>query len=616
MEAEFSRLQGTLAKPEHATSEDMNGTAQSLGNTGRGEVPPLAAVAGMALTDLKQDNTDLRGTFAASLEESTEEIDKTRVTASHKALEDMACYIDFMRTQIMCIYTMFDSVDLSKPTKVRFPDLWSLFRVGELVILRPEDKSQSSARDQFHARDTQSVQAEPLVGRVFWKEQCESNWDVDDLSVPGSGAKLHLDEDPDDEDEGEHMRIGLFHLDSNGEKYKAVPTYVNIHHFSGEKDVTSLQVSPLRFAKDHEQLVQNLEVRGAKFQTLISQSPNASLSYKGWALTDKYVHPLDDVRRRGPPGPRDTPIYVDSDIVVDFREAYKSHPWWNPSLDTYSKDDFVAQKAEDRFAVVRWANPDRTEVVERGGEILISDDAISNREGDHFLDSLVGRFLMEEKDWTVSQIDAGNVLSKEDLVLLPSRVFAYSLRDRKFINASLQFIKQSFKQDASSTFDKLQISDKHKGLIESVVYEHFQKKEAQKLGDAQQLEISDQDFIRGKGRGLVILLHGAPGVGKTATAEAISYAYNKPLFPITCGNLGTDPAVVEERLTELFRLASLWDCILLLDEAEIFLSPRAKTDDNLQRNAIVSGTPEFKRTSHHVTEITMLTTSDSIPEDP
>lgn len=135
---------------------------------------------------------------------------------------------------------------------------------------------------------------------------------------------------------------------------------------------------------------------------------------------------------------------------------------------------------------------------------------------------------------------------------------------------------------------KLRISDQHKSLVQSVVFKHFQKKEAQEQGIALDLEISDQDFIRGKGRGLVILLHGAPGVGKTATAEAVSLAYDKPLFTITCGNLGAEPETVEEVLTELFKLANLRDCILLLDEAEIFLSPREKRDDNLQRNALVS----------------------------
>ena len=104
----------------------------------------------------------------------------------------------------------------------------------------------------------------------------------------------------------------------------------------------------------------------------------------------------------------------------------------------------------------------------------------------------------------------------------------------------------------------------------------------------QGLEPVYQDFIRGKGKGLVILLHGAPGVGKTATAEAIAYAHRKPLFSITCGDLGIEPTGVERTLSEIFRLANLWDCVLLLDEAEIFLSHREKKDDNLQRNALVS----------------------------
>lgn len=46
--------------------------------------------------------------------------------------------------------------------------------------------------------------------------------------------------------------------------------------------------------------------------------------------------------------------------------------------------------------------------------------------------------------------------------------------------------------------------------------------------------------------------------------------------------------MVEPTLSEIFRLANLWDCVLLLDEAEIFLSHREKKDDNHQRNALVS----------------------------
>jgi len=78
-------------------------------------------------------------------------------------------------------------------------------------------------------------------------------------------------------------------------------------------------------------------------------------------------------------------------------------------------------------------------------------------------------------------------------------------------------------------------------------------------------EVKSQDLIRGKGRGLVILLHGVPGVGKTATAEAVAQAYKEPLLPITSGDLRFTAESVETSLNEIFRLAYFWDCVLLLD---------------------------------------------------
>ncbi|KAK1856504.1 AAA family [Colletotrichum chrysophilum] len=56
---------------------------------------------------------------------------------------------------------------------------------------------------------------------------------------------------------------------------------------------------------------------------------------------------------------------------------------------------------------------------------------------------------------------------------------------------------------------------------------------------------------------------------------------------MTCGDLGTNALLVDRSLTDLFRLAHLWDCVLLLDEADIFLAKRGNHD--LDRNALVSG---------------------------
>lgn len=47
------------------------------------------------------------------------------------------------------------------------------------------------------------------------------------------------------------------------------------------------------------------------------------------------------------------------------------------------------------------------------------------------------------------------------------------------------------------------------------------------------------------------------------------------------------PGEVEDKLKEVFRLAQDWGCIMLLDEADVFLAQRTVTDH--QRNALVSG---------------------------
>jgi hypothetical protein len=44
---------------------------------------------------------------------------------------------------------------------------------------------------------------------------------------------------------------------------------------------------------------------------------------------------------------------------------------------------------------------------------------------------------------------------------------------------------------------------------------------------------------------------------------------------------------VETALETNFALANRWDCILLLDEADVFLSQRTK--DDFQRNGLVAG---------------------------
>ena len=62
----------------------------------------------------------------------------------------------------------------------------------------------------------------------------------------------------------------------------------------------------------------------------------------------------------------------------------------------------------------------------------------------------------------------------------------------------------------------------------------------------------------------------------------------RPLYAITCGDIGTTPDIVERRLQDHTHLAERWGCVLLLDEADVFL--RSRGWDDMSRNALVSGT--------------------------
>ncbi|CAB4435249.1 unnamed protein product [Rhizophagus irregularis] len=94
------------------------------------------------------------------------------------------------------------------------------------------------------------------------------------------------------------------------------------------------------------------------------------------------------------------------------------------------------------------------------------------------------------------------------------------------------------------------------------------------------------DIISGKGGGCIFLLHGPPGVGKTLTAEAISESLHRPLHSVSVGELGATATELEKKLNEILDVANIWNAVILIDEADIFLERRS--DHDAKRNALVS----------------------------
>lgn len=111
------------------------------------------------------------------------------------------------------------------------------------------------------------------------------------------------------------------------------------------------------------------------------------------------------------------------------------------------------------------------------------------------------------------------------------------------------------------------------------------------------------DFVDGKSAGNVVLCKGVPGVGKTLTAEVYAELIERPLYAIHSGTLGTDASAVHDNLQRVFERAKRWNCVLLLDEADVFVVQRG---ESIEQNAVVA---EFLRALEYFDGLLFMTTN-------
>ncbi len=176
-------------------------------------------------------------------------------------------------------------------------------------------------------------------------------------------------------------------------------------------------------------------------------------------------------------------------------------------------------------------------------------------------------------------------------MLCRSRTRGYSLKLKKWLDFFVEQVAEiEWNTDA---FDRLVLPQDQKELI--LAFSESQ------LGGA---GAGFDDVVAGKGRGIICLLSGPPGVGKTLTAEAVAESLQVPLHTISSGDLGSQPWEVERGLSRILDLVARWRAILLLDECDVFLEARSAHD--LERNKVVS---IFLRTLEYYEGIMFMTTN-------
>ncbi|KAL6230351.1 hypothetical protein BDW75DRAFT_244904 [Aspergillus navahoensis] len=456
-------------------------------------------------------------------------------------------YIGFVEEEVIPFYPR-------SATKIRFRDLSAIFRPGDTIYVPREGKSS--------------------------RGNTETLGDLDDYHL----WRLYRTKSPLDGfyQEDASFQLKCYAIDHDGEMYVCRKKSFRIYSFPGEKEASSLPVFPLRYAANADRIRQDALTQGKKF---LEYQRIKLLTHNGWGLNPDSKEDKTESHTSAQ--------YITSDVIVDMNEALQAHSSWSPrwkfpkhnpkqyALSTYT---FYTEYSPDRpsFSVRKlWAEGYWSDEYTRLQKLEYCTKI------DPFLSSWIeGRGKMYQP-------------RDGDLELLPRRLFAYALEDRKFMAVDIRNLKPV--EDQGIRAPSLIINKDHESMLHALIQSHFRRKE---LHETLGVYGTNQDIIANKGRGLVILLYGVPGVGKTSTAEKFAHSFKKPLLPITCGDLGTTPNEVERNLKDMFRLGQLWDCILLLDEADVFLSERTPTA--LDRNALVS---VFLRMVEYYTGILFLTTN-------
>ncbi|KAK7999089.1 hypothetical protein PG991_014764 [Apiospora marii] len=459
-------------------------------------------------------------------------------------LEDLKLLIQFMDEDLRPTFDLRQRIKECTAEMIAYADVWHLFHRGGYVLLQ-SDPTHAYRVLQFTGGRP------PLIDRF-----------LPGRSIPaGTQPKQAVD----------GFNVDCLSVESDGSGYVPTLTTVSILPYLGYVPIKSLAVYPMELDPEAAAKKRYFMEKGRKYLDL-TMRPYAHKNFVGKTL-DQPSHDLD------------------AQVIVDTALAIHSNPDWKPNAKITLEDLTQFDLRETRIKPYCFH---RNVSVSEG--CCGSDIAFKDWEMDQIhLDSFV-----QENGRLFAGRDAKD-MGKEDLLLLPTWVRGFVLRTRRWATIPISDLSEvRFDND----FENLMLPKENKSTIQALVKTHENARGSFVDASTSGSVGSGIDLVRGKGSGLILLLHGAPGVGKTSTAECVADDTKRPLFPVTCGDIGETATEVEENLQHHFQMAHKWGCVLLLDEADVFLAKRTRAD--LRRNAVTS---VFLRSLEYYAGILFLTTN-------
>ncbi|KAK8030090.1 ATPase family AAA domain-containing protein 3B [Apiospora rasikravindrae] len=518
-----------------------------------------------------------------------QEDDPNDPNQSEMAFQHLKVLREFMDSKIQAKITYLQTDECRK---VFFSDLWYLFRPGQEVISRDGKQAYRivNVRSQRHRR-----------------------------TQPWDAWRWYNSQDSEDKKKKKGpFSVTCVYIDFDGSSIGPVSKSFDFKQFDGQMEITSMPVYPIRLHPLRRTEISDVDWR--ELESLPSETRyRQHLINRGTRFLK--VLGIRPMYYAGPTlGVRDD---IESQVVIDFETAFTvedgKQGTWKPNLEMIlgepESDDDEEYDLNCTGDCCKW-------------DSVYDDSYIDDKQRSRYVNSLlpssdglntqpsIAVFPQLLADLKNDTNRTGYSVSEDELVIMSCRVFGFVLRHRQWAELDLTYLtelhahrqpvqKPQNNKDTTSggrqyktAFDNLVLEEKQKPMIQALVAQHFRDKE-HRAGQTEQM-----DIVKGKGKGLILLLHGAPGVGKTSTAEGVAELFNRPLFQITCGDLGTTANEVEKTLDLNFTLANRWDCILLLDEADVFLAQRNKED--FKRNGLVA---VFLRVLEYYAGVLFLTTN-------
>ncbi|KAL1862622.1 hypothetical protein Daus18300_008419 [Diaporthe australafricana] len=456
------------------------------------------------------------------------------------ALEHFRLLFQFIDDYLGEKMDLFEKLQAGHEETVSYEDLWMLFTNGKKVIC-PLRENQMSIGNDSDSEYSGSESEDDDSHHVTRRRYAPQSYQVM-ATIGGSPLKSSLAPQDLDVTSNELKDEYLFQMLFG----RRTDTEIFVFKpFDGQIQVKSLEAYPMNYFVSPR--MNYLSQRGRKFIDVAASSRH--MDHTGMTIGE-------------------TREDCNSPVVIDLRLAFTE------SQKEFPESDDICPKS--RSLTATWPAPEVTlpGLVYTGppfckhgqychGELCAEDMYDANQKEQ--LNKIQPRIQELLEGFSPSQMEQEDVNrfkeymeSQELLDLLPGTVPGFSL-----LQFNLDQLDYIYQQD---DWNSLALPKGHRDIVQAMVETHSMGLRGKDLDD-ETLRL-EMDLVKGK------------------------------------GDVGYEPEDVERNMGKHFKLANRWGCVLLLDEADVFLAKRNKTD--VKRNGLVSS---FLRILEYYSGILFLTTN-------